>query len=331
MKNRRLDELLQEQFVYDGPSKLRYEALNEEQQNRLTKGLVDASMRVILEKSKNLDYSLIEATRGSIKKVHSINNIIGAIQGMKNVQSQCRAKIYGLDVVDAALNNLILKEELFKRAFATDCSLVKLLYNNIGIALIISTAAVVSNGVDIVKESSGLTRMVVSSRSSKVLDMSMLKSLEKFNKMCANGDIDRFIRKVLPETQSIAADGILGMSSLFGGFTLLAAGGIAFVIIATIIMLRQIVYGYYNMRVKLSDYLRVNAEFVEMNQSKLTMMGDMEGTKRKQEAAAKRLIELADKIDVDQKVSSKRTAIDIKEINNKVEVDNRDTNDDILF
>ena len=329
MRNNRLDELLQEQYVYDAPSKLRYEALSEEQRFNLTKNLVDSCMRVVIDKSKDVDFSLAEASKGSFRKFQGYADIVGAVEGMKAVQSTSRSRIYGLDVIETSIRFLEQKEELFRRAFAMDCTVVKAIYNCAATGVAVGTAFVVSNGIDMVKEGSGLVTMAVNPRSAKTQDADIIKTLDKFNKMCANGDMDKIVRRLLPESQKFI--GTAAVTSLFGALT--TTGVIAFGLVAAAVMLRQFVYMYYNMRVKVSDYLRVNAEFVEMNQSKLSMMGNMEGTKRKQQEAAKRLIELADKIDIDQKVASKRAAVDIKSMSNTLEVDSRSDNDydDILF
>ena len=327
MRNSRLDELLQEEYVFDAPSKLKYEALSEEQRFNLTKNLIDSCVRVVIDKSKSLDFSLAEASKGSFRKLQGYADIIGSIEAMKAIQSTSRSKIHGLDIVETSVRYLEEKEEIFRKAFAMDCTVIKILYNCVATSVIIGSAYVVSNGIDMVKEGSGLITMTVSPRSAKSADATILKTLEKFNKMCANGDIDRVVRRLLPESQKFV--GFAAVTSLFGSVTLF--GGIAFAIVAVVVMMRQFVYMYYNMRVKTADYLRVNAEFVEMNQSKLAVLGNMEGTKRKQQEAAKKLIELADKIDIDQKVASKRTAADIKAMPNSIEVDSRMENDDILF
>ena len=327
MRNNRLNELLQEEYVFDAPTKLKYESLSEEQRFNLSKNLVDSCMNVVLDKSKSVDFSLAEASKGSFRKFQGYADIIGAIEGMKAIQSTSRGRIYGLDVVETSVRFLEQKEELFRKAFAMDCTIVKAIYNCVATGVAVGTAFVVSNGIDMVKEGSGLVTMVANPKSARTQDATIIKTLEKFNNMCANGDLDKVVRRVLPESQKFI--GTAAVTSLVG--TLTTVGLISFGLVAAAVMLRQFVYMYYNMRVKVSDYLRVNAEFVEMNQSKLSMLGDMEGTKRKQQEAAKRLISLADKIDIDQKVASKRAASDIKAVSNSIEVDSRMDNDDILF
>lgn len=323
MIDRKLDELLQEQFVYDAPSKLKYNQLSEAQKMNLTKNLVDSTLNLVMRKANSLDYSLVEATKGSIRKLEGYSDLVGAIDTLKALQSMGNRNIEGVAVVDAALTNLKNFEAHFNRAFALNCTMVELVYNNITVALIASTAYLVSTAVDLIKMDSGLINVTVNPRSVKGLDTAMLKSLDKFNKMCMNGEMTRFINRALPELRQ----GIGGV-----GLLLLGVAGFGFLLVTVLIMIRQIVYQYYNTRVKVADYMRTNATFLELNQNKLAMANNMQSVAKKQQDAANRLIQLADKIDIDQKVSTKKSNLELKDdLNQAGDMNSVADDDDLLF
>lgn len=327
--NERLNQLLQENFVTDGPSKLKYESLTEAQKFSLTKNLLDSSIRMVLDKTKLLDYSIVEASKGNIQKVPGYSDLAGSIQSLKSIQSASGKRIEGVDTLDIALMNLKNLEAYFSRAFAINCTIVEMMYNNVAVALISSTAYLIANAVDMVKNDAGVITLTPSPKASKGLDSAMVKSLDKFNKMCANGDMQRFLQRSIPEFRA-AGSTQAWITNILGSAKV--AGAATFVVISSCVLLRQIVFQFYNMRVKLSDYLRTNATFVEMNQAKMSMAQDMQGTRKKQQEAAKKLLDLADKIDIDQKVSAKKASLDIsKHTDDVAEISSVSSDDDLLF
>lgn len=331
MIDKRLDELLQETYTYDNRSLREYHNLTEAQKLDLGKSLMDKTIRLVIGKAKNLDYGEVEKTAGSVRRLRCYNDLVGSINALKNIQAVNNTEVKGVSVVATALTNLENLEPYFRKAFAMDNTLIELVYNNMCIAVIASTAYLISSCMDMIKDEAGVTYYVP--KNGAALDTSMLKSLEKFNKMCLNGDMQRFINKVLPQANFLGTTAAAGLAAL----PILKAGAIAvtgmFIVIAVMIMVRQAVYQYYNMRVKLSDYMRVNAEFLEMNKARLGSAENMRGVVTKQGAVANKLVSLADRIDVDQKTSSRKAEMDVNHDDRNYGDTGLETNndDDLLF
>ena len=92
---------------------------------------------------------------------------------------------------------------------------------------------------------------------------------------------------------------------------LLISTAVVTAIFGLISFLRFVVYQYYNMRVKMADYCYMQAQFLEMNATKIGMVKNMKNASRKQESISKTLNKLADKIDVDQKMSTHKAKSDM--------------------
>ena len=340
MIDRKLDQLLQEQFVYDAPSKLKYNSLSEAQKMNLTKGLIDSTYRLVMYKADQCDYSIVEGTKGSIHKLPGYSDLVSTIDTLKGMQSMGNRNIEGIAVVDAALTNLRNFEPYFRKAFAMNCSIIELIYNNVVIALISSVAYLVSTAVDMVKQDSGLVQVSVNPRSAKGLDTAMLQALAKFNKLCMNGEMTKFINKALPE--SVKA-GLTGADVVNMGGQLLAQGAtigrsvlmvtvVIQIFLAILLMLRQIVYQFYNTRVKIADYLRTNATFLELNQNKLMSGANMQKVAKRQQNLAETLSKLADKVDIDQKASTKKANLELRDdLSQAGGMDMSSPEDDLLF
>ena len=321
MIDKRLDELLQETYTFDNRSLREYRNLSEAQKLDLGKSLMDKTVRLVVGKAKNLDYGEIEKSAGSVRRLACYNDLAGAINALKNIQAVNNTHVEGVSIVATALKNLENLEPYFRKAFAVGNTTIELLYNNICVAFIASTAYLISSSMDMIKDDAGVA--YYKPRPGAAVDTSMLKSLQKFNKMCLNGDIQRFINRILPEANFLGA-------GVAGG--LIFAAGAMFIVVTVMIMIRQIVYQYYNMRVKLSDYMRINSEFLEMNKARLGSIDNMKGVAAKQGAMATKLNALADRIDVDQKTSSKKAELDVNMDNRSYSDTGLDANsDDLLF
>ena len=325
MIDKRLDELLQETYTYDNRSLREYQNLTEAQKLDLGKSLMNKTINLVIGKAKNLDYSEVEKSAGSVRRLACYGDLAGTINALKNIQAVNNTPIRGISVVETALKNLENLEPYFRKGFAMGHNLIELVYNNICVALISSTAYLISSCMDMIKDDAGVVYYVPNNN--VATDTAMLKSLEKFNKLCLNGDMQRFINRVLPDANFLG-----GAATALGTAGVFAVGAI-FVVVTVLIMIRQIVYQYYNMRVKVSDYMRVNSEFLEMNKARLGSAENMRGVVAKQSAMVSKLNALADRIDIDQKTSTKKANLDIN-MDNRQHADSgldSQNDDDLLF
>ena len=325
--NEQLNQLLQECFVTDLKTKVQYANLTESQKLTLTKNIMDSVVKTVINKSETLDYDMIKRSNGSISKIQGYADLVGAINGLEALQQSSNHRVAGVDTVRTALQNLQNLEPQFKRAFTSGSTILEMVYNNMVVALISSTAYLISSSVDLIKADTGLINMVPSVQSPRNLEINMLKSLEDFNKMCLSGDMNKFLNRALPELHLSGNDLMKQIATLKAGLTV--ATKVTFITVSVFLLLRSVVYQYYNMRVQMADYLRMNASFIEMNQTKLMAVQNMQQVARKQGSIAKTMVALADKIDIDQKVSSKKANMDIS----KDTPDSYDTGaaDDLLF
>lgn len=82
--------------------------------------------------------------------------------------------------------------------------------------------------------------------------------------------------------------------------------------------MREIIYQFYFMRVSIAEHLRVQASYLELNQSRLTNLKGKKDVAKNQEKIAKELIKISDKIDVDQKTATKKAEMEIKKDNKNI-------------
>ena len=312
--NKKLDNLLQEYLVHDAQSMREYKALSEDLRVNLSRKMVEAAFSVCARKAEGLDYSMFEKSRGNIDKVEGISDVVDCIAALKNISSG-GAPIEGLNTVEMALKNLRTLRTDFENGFRKEDGIIKFTYVNACVALYASVSYLIACYVDYVKDGPATMQMVLNKN--RALDSCMLKGLEQFNKICLNGELQRVFASSMKapvlSNESITMASIMAAATplLTASSPLLISTAVVTAIFGLISFLRFVVYQYYNMRVKMADYCYMQAQFLEMNATKIGMVKNMKNATRKQEAISKTLNKLADKIDVDQKMSTHKAKSDM--------------------
>ena len=312
--NKKLDNLLQEYLVHDAQSMREYKALSEDLRVNLSRKMVEAAFSICARKAEGLDYSMFEKSRGNIDKVEGISDVVDCIAALKNISSG-GAPIEGLNTVEMALKNLRTLRTDFENGFRKEDGIIKFTYVNACVALYASVSYLIACYVDYVKDGPATMQMVLNKN--RALDSCMLKGLEQFNKICLNGELQRVFASSMKapvlSNESITMASIMAAATplLTASSPLLISTAVVTAIFGLISFLRFVVYQYYNMRVKMADYCYMQAQFLEMNATKIGMVKNMKNASRKQESISKTLNKLADKIDVDQKMSTHKAKSDM--------------------
>lgn len=306
----RFDPILESFVAKDNRDVLALRKLSEDERVEMSKGLVESVYKATAERAMGLDYDDVAQSEGDITKIQDYATLKASIDLLQGMQSNLKEKIQDLDTVVSAHQNLMNNAGNFEQGFRVGNTGVILLYNNMAMSLVCSVSFLISTTVDYVKEPVGdySAHFRTNASSHRGFPTVMLDSLAKFNTLAVNGDLAKFFevsfskRALVGSTVGVSAAVLIGV-------------GVAFSIVP---LIREAVYQFYHTRVKFSDHLRLQASFLEMNRAKLGSNKDMKKTAQKQETVMKNLQTLADKIDVDQKNSTKRAENDIKRENNTI-------------
>lgn len=322
-----INSVLLEEFFADDYKNIRIlKTFSEAEKVQLSKNLVELLYQNISNKSMSLDYEMLEGSQGDFKQIKSYIYFKQSLDLLNSMQSNLKERINNLDTINNAYQNLLDNTDNFKQGFKVNNELVMMIYNNISVALISSLSFLISTTIDYIKDPTGDFSIHYKSNVSlnKGFPTVFLDSLDKFNKMCVSGELAKFFTITYSKKSFLGIDGYLIIPNII------------IILVLIIPLLRELIYQFYYMRVSLSDYIRVQADFIELNQSKISNIKEPKKTKEKQKKIAEKLIKIADKIDVDQKISTKTASSEINKENNSIKlgkskldtIDN--TNDDLL-
>jgi hypothetical protein len=266
--------LLQEFVVKESRDHLNFRKLSENEKVEISKELVESLYKATTERSMGLDYDDVENSKGDITKIQDYSILFESIGLLRGMQSNLKEKIEDLDTIINAHQNLINNTVNFEQGFRVDNTGVILLYNNLALALVASTSFLIATTVDYVKDPVGnytahYRNNVAALKGHPTI---MINSLNKFNNLAVSGDLSKFFE------YSFSKKALVGIGTATLATSAILAIGLA---ISIVPIIRELTYQFYHMRVSFADYLRLQANFLEMNRSRLGTMKHMKETSKK--------------------------------------------------
>lgn len=284
--------------------------LSEEVKLEMTDKLISTLYKLALEKYNDLDVDEINASRGDFtrfKGYKSTKDTVAALKELANLANDPSVSQHIL-ALDYACEILEKYKKEFSLGYIQDIPFIKVMYTTIILAVLSSNAFLISVLVDSVSRPDNDIQQSINNR--KTVDKKeyiLYNSLEDIINMEKKGDLRKCMDGLLKKENFIG--GVLGASLTTGG---LVVGGI----IVSVIAIRNIIYLYYNTKLSINEYLKMQAEFLDANIAELESNSTMDGKKKKQVIAKqkdklKKLSSLADKFEVKFNTGEKKTKAEI--------------------
>ena len=312
-------------------------SLNEAEQNTLLLSLTNKLYQMIIGKVDNIDYGDIPDTKGNIAKLPKYKQMRECIKLLKDIFAQYKEKPDPVNTIDKALTNLENYSDLFIASYAGDIELGKLTYENTALGIISSLGFMISVSIEYIKtpKKEGLDIVLKKTGVNKVKDFIVFESLEKFNKACDNGDIEKALRPLIQNK----------VKNMFSA-ALTAVHMIAVVpvvLVALLPFIKQLVYFFFSTRVRASSYFDAQADLLEMNAAELKNNEAIHTEDDRKRVIARQLKiaglfhDIADKISIDSKEAEHTATKELKNDSKALRMDEVESNpagpvsDDPLF
>ena len=311
--------------------KTRQAMLNEATANSVLTSLTSKLYDHIVKKTTSIDYGKIPDTKGDITKLSMYDDLKDVCQDIKGIVEEYGEKGGPIDTVTLAMVNVESRKDLFSRAYRADCELPVMIYENTVLAIVNAVSYLIAACIELIKAPSDETYRIQLDKLaySKSRDHLLYTSLDKFNKACEKGDIDRACNDIINHrvrkfTGTIAAGVAVGAI-------------IGVVVIMNIVpLLREMVYLAYYTRTKISDFFEIQADLLQINAYNVEANTAIDAEQRKdiarkQRDIADRYRSIANKIQIDSKQSEVKASREIESNSKKYKVDditNQDIEDD---
>lgn len=304
-------------------------SLDEAGQNSILTNLTSKLYDHIVKKTTSIDYGKIPQTKGDITKLDAYEDLKDVLEILHGILKEYHQDGGPIDVCTTTLTNLETRKDLFERAYRADCELPVMIYENAVLALVSGVSYMIAGCIEFIKAPSDETYTIQLDKIAyaKSKDYLLYHALEKFNKSCANGDLDKAVNDII--------------SRRVRKFTGVAAGIIAGTVIGIVVImnivpiLRELVYVLYYTRTRISDFFEVQADLLQMNAYNVEANTSINPEERKeiadkQIAIADKFRTIANKVQIDAKQSDVKASRDIEANQRKYKVDdlvNQDIDD----
>ena len=147
--------------------------------------------------------------------------------------------------------------------YAGNIEVCKMIYETVALAIVQSISYMIAVTIEFIKTPRRDTLQIVVDKTgvSKAKDHILYQSLFKFNESCASGDVDKVLRPLIKNRSKNFIETIaIGVT-----------GAIVIAIFASSIIgfLRDLVYFFYASRERMSTYLDIQSNLLEMNAQEL--------------------------------------------------------------
>jgi len=255
--------------------------MNKNDIHQINGALVQQLYRTILDR-KECDFGDIPNSNGDITKCKYYKSTQESLDVLTELMTKNNIPLTDIDTINGSIGYLKKYQATFDQAFKLKVEYLILIYNTIVMAVIDSTSMLIADYMNYLLGPEQVRYDNQGSRNDKGRGRIAISNLQLFNDTCKNGQFDAMSsflldagRKNFIGTGIVAAD-VAGLA---------ITGIVIMALVAIIPIIRELIYFYYNTRVKISDYLNMQADFLELN--RLSVQASTKSDKEKKEILKK--------------------------------------------
>jgi len=282
-------------------------SLTEAEEIKLSNNMITKLYTSAINK-KHVNFEGIPQSKGDVTKYSGYTSMVESLTLLRQIADNNNHKIDEIGIVEKALGNIVAYRDVFEKGFKLNKEFIIMEYNVLVYTCVSAISYLIVSYVEYIKRIDKIEFSIVDSRYGT--GYIGISSLDSFNKSVASGDFAKSIN-------SVVKSGVHESLSVAAG----VAGGIILGSIGLVAIIRRMIFQFYYSRMKLSNYLEVQAYFLELNKNNINANSNrMSPDKkkeviRKQEALIAKLHSYADKLKVDSTMTDKKVESEIKKEN----------------
>lgn len=248
--------------------------INEADQNQVMGNLAAKLYDAIVKKVTDIDFGQIPASRGDITKIPNYLDMVSCLTTIRDMMIESKQSTGSADIIFLAIENMKKYQKIWEKGYVLENEMVIVFYNTIALSIVSAISLLTSATIEFVKnpQSDVIDIELAKVANHKTKDNLLFKNLDKFNKACRKGDIEKIFNDVL-RAQRQLKEGTIIKESISA---ILFTGAIVLGLLSTVIpILHQLTNALYCLRQNVAEYLageadviRLNAEKVQYNRAK---------------------------------------------------------------
>ena len=264
------NQIIKEHFdINDTQTRKVLVSIDEADQNQVLGNLATKLYNSIVKRVTDIDYGQIPLSKGDITKIPNYMDIVECLTTIRDLMQNQRQSTKSADTIFLSIENLKKYKNLWEKAYNLECEIAVVFYNTIALSIVSATSLLTAAAVEFVKNPDSQTIDIELSKVSanKTKDSLLFKNLEKFNKSCAKGDIEKTFEKILKAQREVRESSVVVKENIT---TILFTGAMVISLLTCVIpILHPLTITLYNMRQNVAEYLSGEADIIRLNAEKV--------------------------------------------------------------
>lgn len=281
--------------------------LTEADQNVVLTALTSKMYDYIVSKIDDIDYGDIPLSKGDITKISNYDKLTDCVNVLRDILIEYKQDTAPLDHIAEAISNISTRKDLFERAFKFDAEMPIIMYNTMVLSIIDSISYMISTCIEFIKTPNQNSFSIVLDKIAlnKTKNNMIYRNLQRFNKCCSSGDFDKSMNHIITAR-------VKGYNEAAVVGTIIGGTAIVLVILSVIIpILRELVFLFYHLRMKVCDFFEVQANLLQMNAYNLQNDESRDEEEKERIVSSQlKIVELFRKIANKMSFSNKKAEVD---------------------
>lgn len=269
------NEFVKEYFdITDRETRKVLVTINEADQNQVMGSLATKLYDAIVKKVTDIDFGQIPQSRGDITKIPNYLDMVECLTTIRDMMVASKQSTQTPDIIFLSIENMKKYQKIWEKGYVLDNEMAIVFYNTIVLSIVSAISLLTSATVEFVKnpQSDVIDLELAKVANHKTKDNLLFKNLDKFNKACRKGDIEKIFNEVLKAQRQLKEETIVKENIA----AILFTGAMVLGLLSTVIpILHQLTNALYCLRQSVAEYLageadviRLNAEKVQYNRAK---------------------------------------------------------------
>lgn len=248
--------------------------IDEADQNQVMGNLAAKLYDAIVKKVTDIDFGQIPASKGDITKIPNYLDMVSCLTTIRDMMIESKQSTGSADIIFLAIENMKKYQKIWEKGYFLENEMTIVFYNTIALSIVSAISLLTSATIEFIKnpQSDVIDIELAKVANHKTKDNLLFKNLDKFNKACRKGDIEKVFNEVL-KAQRQLKEGTIVKESISA---ILFTGAMVLGLLTTVIpILHQLTNALYCLRQNIAEYLageadviRLNAEKVQYNRAK---------------------------------------------------------------
>ena len=242
--------------------------INEADQNQVMGNLAAKLYDAIVNKVTDIDFGQIPASRGDITKIPNYLDMVSCLTTIRDMMIESKQSTGSADIIFLAIENMKKYQKMWEKGYVLENEMVIVFYNTIALSIVSAISLLTSATIEFVKnpQSDIIDIELAKVANHKTKDNLLFKNLDKFNKACRKGDIEKIFNDVL-RAQRQLKEGTVIKESISA---ILFTGAMVLGLLSTVIpILHQLTNALYCLRQNVAEYLAGEADVIRLNAEKV--------------------------------------------------------------